>query len=274
MPSKRSYRYIIVVIALFTSLHAARASFEITEIMYDTPGSDANREWIEVQNTGQAADDLSKWYVASDNAKHAIIPQGPASVPAGSYAVIVQNPLKFKADWPNYSGLLFDSSWSGFNNTSESISLKDPALTFISPVTFASREGAGGDGNSLQKIGGLWKASTPTPGEENKFNAPIVKQEVIAPTSEKIVTPNVKVKSALVEKKAVTPSTSTEIIDLGTLKGSAADSAFSGMSIKALSYIGLALIILIGSLSIFLFRKKHMATASNGLTADDIHIED
>ncbi len=74
--------------------------------------------------------------------------------------------------------------------------------------------------------------------------------------------------------KKIISDTSKDIIDLSSLKGSVADSSLSGVSTKALSYIGLILIIVIGGLSIFLFRKKHLASLSEPLTADDIHIED
>jgi hypothetical protein len=89
-------------------------------------------------------------------------------VSAGGYAVIAQNASKFRSDWPNFSGLLFDSSWTGFSNDGESIALKDPDLNIVSPVSFTSSQGGAGDGTSLQKISGTWKGATPTPGAENQ----------------------------------------------------------------------------------------------------------
>lgn len=159
----------IAIITLFLSCASfAYAGFEITEIMYDLDGTDTNREWVEVKNTGSTPTDLSKWFLFSDNTKHALVPEGEAIVPAGEYAVIAQNAPKFRADWPNYQGMLFDSSWTGFSNDGESIALKDPDLNIVSPVTFTSSQGGAGNGDSLQKIGSSWQGGTPTPGKDNQ----------------------------------------------------------------------------------------------------------
>jgi hypothetical protein len=156
------------IVVFFTGIHFANAGFEITEIMYDLDGTDTNREWVEVHNTGAEPADLSKWFFFSDNSKHALTPQGVSLVPAGGYAVIVQDANKFKTDWPNYSLLLFDSSWTGFNNEGETIALKDPGLNVVGEVTFTSSQGASGNGDSLQKLNNSWGGAIPTPGVENQ----------------------------------------------------------------------------------------------------------
>lgn len=161
-------KFWLIAILFFSVSHFAHASFEITEIMYDLDGTDTSREWVEVANTGTESADLSKWYLFSDNTKHALVPQGASSVDAGAYAVIVQDVTKFKQDWPNYTGLIFDSSWTGFNNDGESISLKDADLNVFSPITFTSSQGAAGDGNSLQNVSGTWVGAIPTVGKANQ----------------------------------------------------------------------------------------------------------
>jgi hypothetical protein len=145
----------------------ASAGFEITEVMYDLDGTDTDREWIEVQNTGSEALDLSTWYFFSDNSKHSLVPEGVSLVPAGGHAVIAQKAAKFTTDWSSFSGLLFDSSWTGFNNEGESIALKDSDLNIVSPITFTASLGGAGNGDSLQKINGSWVGATPTPGAAN-----------------------------------------------------------------------------------------------------------
>lgn len=159
---------IAILIIFLTRACFASASFEITEIMYDLDGTDTNREWVEVKNTGSAPEDLSKWYLFSDNTKHALVPEGEASIPPGGYAVIAQNAPKFRTDWPNYTGALFDSSWTGFSNDGESIALKDPDLNIVSPLSFTASQGGAGNGDSLQKIGSSWQGGAPTPGRENE----------------------------------------------------------------------------------------------------------
>ncbi len=163
----RKYCFILVIL-FFIFGRIVHADFEITEIMYDLDGTDTDREWIEVKNTGLEPADLSKWYLFSDNSKHTLMPQGDSNVQSGGYAVIAQNISKFKVDWPNYSGSFFDSSWTGFNNETESIALKDPDLNIISPFTYNSSMGGSGDGNSLQYINGAWQGAVPTPGVENQ----------------------------------------------------------------------------------------------------------
>jgi hypothetical protein len=159
---------LILIMVFSCCSRAVFASFEITEIMYDLDGTDTDREWIEVENTGQESIDLSKWYLFSDNSKHTLVAQGESIVPVGGYAVIAQNIPKFRIDWPNYSGLLFDSSWTGLNNESDEISLKDPDLNIISPIIFNSSMGGSGNGDSLQIIGGSWQGASPTPGLINQ----------------------------------------------------------------------------------------------------------
>jgi hypothetical protein len=161
---KNSARFFFILFLGFAFAHSAYASFEITEIMYDVNGSDTNREWIEVQNTGSSPDDLSKWHFYSDKTSHSLTPDTVSLVPAGEYAVIAQNVAKFKIDWPNFSGILFDSSWTGFDNSGATIALKDPSLAIVSSVTYSSSMGAAGDGNSLQQINASWVAAVPTPG--------------------------------------------------------------------------------------------------------------
>ncbi|MDQ5971660.1 MAG: hypothetical protein QG566_606 [Patescibacteria group bacterium] len=165
---KNFYKILIIVILIFFAKNTF-ASIEITEIMYDVSGTDTNREWIEVYNNGSTSTDLSKWYFFSDNTKHNLENTSP-DLGANKYAVIVQNADKFRIDYPDYTGIIFDSSWTGLDNEGEVISLKDPELNIVSSVNYTSNMGANGDGKSLQKIDGEWQASNPTPGNSYTNN--------------------------------------------------------------------------------------------------------
>ncbi len=156
------------IVVFFAFGRLAHAGFEISEIMYDLDGTDTNREWVEVENTGTESADLSKWFFFSDNSKHVLVSQGESMVPPGGFAVVAQNVGRFRSDWPNFLGLLFDSSWTGFNNEGETIALKDPDLNLLSNVAFTATQGASGDGNSLQKVTNTWFAAVPTPGATNQ----------------------------------------------------------------------------------------------------------
>ena len=143
----------------------AGAQVEITEIMYDLDGSDGGREWIEVQNTSSGPVDLTDRKLFENKTNHGLVALGDAMLAPGTYAVIADNPTKFKNDWPNYQGPLFDSAFA-LSNTGETLVLrccgKDPAD--IHSVTYESDTGARGDGLSLHRSGASFSAAEPSPG--------------------------------------------------------------------------------------------------------------
>jgi hypothetical protein len=137
-----------------------------SEIMYDVPGSDEKREWVEMHNRGTEAVDISGWRFVEGGVHHKLVPHGTSSIPAGAYALIVENADAFFADYPGFSGIVFDSSFS-LSNEGETLLLRDSSGTDIASVSYAASMGAKGDGTSLQLIGGSWLASVPTLGAEN-----------------------------------------------------------------------------------------------------------
>lgn len=169
MTNARNIKILISAICLSVaflplSAIAATASAKITEIMYDLPGTDTSREWVEIENTGSASINLSTWKFYEAKTDHKITATGYAEVPAGAFAVIADSPDKFKADNPQYAGLLFDSAFS-LSNDGEELVLHDDAGDDIDSVTYSPAWGAGGDGNSLQiNAAGTWIAAVPTPG--------------------------------------------------------------------------------------------------------------
>jgi len=137
----------------------------ITEIMYDLEGSDSGREWIEIVNLGGDSIDLSLWKLFEGETNHGLFFfQGVALLGPFGVVVIADSPDKFLTDWPGFSGTIYDSSFS-LKNTGEQISIRDENLSDIDGVFYDTELGAAGDGNSLQKIDGVWQALFPTPGE-------------------------------------------------------------------------------------------------------------
>ncbi|MBI5405884.1 lamin tail domain-containing protein [Candidatus Kaiserbacteria bacterium] len=129
---------------------SAHAAVIFTEIMYDVSDTDTGREWVEITNTGSSAMDASGYKFFEANTNHALtLASGDGMLAPGGSAVIANDPTKFKTDWPGYTGILFDSSFS-LSNTGESLALKDGALTVLDSVSYDSSLGAAGDGNSLQ----------------------------------------------------------------------------------------------------------------------------
>jgi hypothetical protein len=228
-------KYSVILGILLIYALPAYASFEISEIMYDVDGTDTDREWVEVQNTGSSPEDLSKWFFFSGNTKHALVPDTSSMVPAGGYAVIAQKAAKFKLDWPNFTGLIFDSSWTGLNNTGDTIALKDPPLTTVGSVTYTSSMGAGGDGNSLQKTVSGFSAGSPTPGAGPTVStsvqvsgggigspastvtlAPAIKKETEAPKiNTEIITKNIVIARVPFDISSTTIGYSKELLTKG-----------------------------------------------------------
>ena len=163
----------LLILASFFFCHGVSAQVVINEIMYDVPGTDTGREWIEITNASGAAVTVSTstWKFFEANTNHSLtLFQGDVIIPAGGFAVIVDDSTKFIVDWPGFSGTIFESAFS-LSNTGEVISIKTSTTTTADSVTYASSVGATGDGNSLQLVSGVWKALMPTPGAANANTA-------------------------------------------------------------------------------------------------------
>lgn len=144
------------------------AQVVISEIMYNLEGTDTGFEWIEICNDGEDID-LANWklFEAKTNHKISSYPEDRSLVLSnGKCAVIADNPDKFKQSNPNFSGLVFDSTFS-LSNSGEEIILRDADLNDIDSVSYNPEMGANGDGNSLQLKNGSWIASSPTIGISN-----------------------------------------------------------------------------------------------------------
>ena len=172
---KNKYSYIFLTAVLtagflfLAGVTNVFASPEITEIMYDLSGTDTDREWIEIYNPDTSDVDITKLKLFEASTNHGInISSGQSMLGPLNYAIIADVPLKFMTDNPNYTGILFDSTFS-LSNTGELLELRDASSSVLDSITYDSLVGAGGDDNSLQKINGIWKATAPTPGIENIY---------------------------------------------------------------------------------------------------------
>lgn len=152
------------------------AQIVISEVMYSLDGADDGREWIEVQNTGSIDIDFSMWKFRENNSNHGLtLTQGNQNILAGGYAIVADDPSKFLTDWPNFSGTIFDSSFS-LSNTGEALVLRDSTLTDKDTISYSSDLGGQGDGNSLHRSGQSFFPGAPTPGGPPSGN-------VIAPST-------------------------------------------------------------------------------------------
>ena len=170
-------RYTILILGFVAVPFIAFAQVRITEIMYDLgenasgSQSDAKREWVEIQNDGTDAVDLSDWRF-NDGSNHTLAapPEnggtGSLTLSPGTYAILASDAATFLSENPSVSGTVIDTVMS-LNNTGDTLSLIDANSATENSVSYTSDLGASGDGNSLQLVNGAWAAGTPTPGAAN-----------------------------------------------------------------------------------------------------------
>ena len=169
----------LILLAILLSLIIPRtlnAGVVITEIMYDLPGADAGREWIEVYNTNDFDVDLSQYRFFRNNVNHRIgiydpdEADLPHTLPSGQYAVIADGPPNFLVDNPDFSGILYNSSFT-LRDGGEKLSIVNPDGDIVYSVHYEPEWGARATGNSLQFNGDEWIPAVPTPGEPNATEA-------------------------------------------------------------------------------------------------------
>lgn len=162
MIGRRVFCLSVAILSAFVAPVVACAQVIITEIMYDVPGPDTGREWIEVKNSGSEPVDLSTWKLFEANTNHKIVAVGAAIVARGSFAVIADVPEKFIADNPGFSGQVFDSTFS-LSGDGETLVVRDSSGADSDSVSYDPSIGAKGDGLSLQRTSdGRWIAANPT----------------------------------------------------------------------------------------------------------------
>ncbi len=159
----------IVLSIIFLNISFVSAQ-EISEIMYDPVGSNTGKSWVEVYNNTSNSINLINYKFFEGNVNHSISiyssytnPGGNVILP-GEYAVIVDNPVTFLSAYSNFSGKLFDSSFS-LSQTGDTLSLKTGSpLTVIFTTNYVSNVNANGTGGSLNYINNSWQVYEQTPG--------------------------------------------------------------------------------------------------------------
>jgi len=254
---------------------SAFAQVTINEIVYDAPGSDEGREWIEIHNGSTAPIALSKWKFFESETNHAIKAVSVGTTSPGSFAIIASDPAQFLIDHPDFSGNLFDSSFS-LSNKGETIALKNEKGETMDSVAYIAQ---GKPGKSLQKIRGVWVSSEPTPGVQNKEDAPQtdVSVAVIAKNSQAVSKSNVKPSTKTVsikkeEKKTAPQSVEVMSAEKNTLVSNAVDAKKDDhLWIWILALVAVIVITLVG-LYFIEGKKEAVVPSDEGFKATDFEI--
>jgi len=139
--------------------------------MYNAPGSDSKAEWVELQNTGNNAVDISKWKL-NDGSNHVFNTPpkngstGTLMMEPGEFLVLASNAPVFLSTYPDVLGSVIVTVMS-LPNDSGKISLLDASGTVADEISYSSSEGANGTGESLQLLNGKFSPARPTPDEPN-----------------------------------------------------------------------------------------------------------
>jgi hypothetical protein len=163
-------KYILLAVFFFTPL-VMTASVRISEIMYDLPGADAGREWVEIHNSGSTAVDLAGWKFF-DGSNHTLNDppknggRGSLVMPAGSFAILASDAEIFISEYPSYTGTVIDTVMS-LNNTAGTLKLIHKEGNEIDSVSYNKEMGGAGDGDSLHRSGSNIVAGAPSPGSLN-----------------------------------------------------------------------------------------------------------
>src|SRR3989344_2621158 len=168
---KKIFLCVGFVLFLWVSLSSfVSADVIINEIMYNLDGSDTDREWIEIVNKGTGDVDLTNFVIkdSPESSNHPLSSSmGGFVLSGGGYGVIASDANKFRTDWPSFDGILLTANFT-LGNEKETISIKPTKdLPASSEVTYESKQGASGNGKSLQLVGDIWAEGTPTPSSEN-----------------------------------------------------------------------------------------------------------
>lgn len=169
----------ILILFLFLLIPKISFAMLINEIMFDAPGTDTGHEWIEVYNSTQNEIDLLNWRFFENSVAHTLdLIRGENKIPVGGYVIIASDSNLFMADYPDFSGILFDSVFS-LVNTGELLALVNSSGEKVNEITYSGDIGAKGDGNTLQLVDGVFISALATPGAQNA-QEPLIENEDIS----------------------------------------------------------------------------------------------
>src|SRR3990167_8117808 len=116
--------------------YAADSDIVISEI---AAYENSDHEWIEIYNKCVETVDLTGWKFFEDGTNHGLSSfRGGFVIQPGSYAVIADTASNTATDYPQYQGILIDSSWTTLNESGELIGLKRVSGSIIEQFTYGA----------------------------------------------------------------------------------------------------------------------------------------
>ncbi len=158
--------FFIFFLFFFSSKISAEVSF--SEINYDPEGVDTGYEWVEVFNNDLSEVDFSEYKFCEGGSCHNIYAhnENRKKLPKNNFAILSSNPEKFLEKNNDFSGFLFNSSFSLKNSGTEKFELKNKDKNIVSILNYNSEIG-GKNGDTLSIIDNILKNSQATPGSKN-----------------------------------------------------------------------------------------------------------
>ena len=178
MKRRRASSFLVsaAIVAAIILPSAVSAQVVISEIMYDYSGAEESgkHDWVEIFNGSSSSVSLSEWRLRENDTDHQMNPYPDSAsgmLAAGGYAVVANDAVSFKVDFPTYTGLLFDSSFS-LVSSGETLVMRCCGPNVVDrtnrdSVSYTPIDSASDQGNTLQRTssaGITFISASPTPG--------------------------------------------------------------------------------------------------------------
>jgi hypothetical protein len=182
----------ILLLILLVLVPTATATI-ITEVLFNEPGTQTTKEWVELYNPSAATQDLTGYTLtSSQNKTHTL---GITLAP-GSYAVIARNKDRFQEEWgftPDEDGVTFT-----LKNSGDYVELWGFNGTVVDYVDWLTWNLTADDNKSIQRQGivdtdteGDWASNTePTPGYGLTTSSTTTSTTIPGPTTTTLPAPN------------------------------------------------------------------------------------
>lgn len=147
-----------------SQVHATLTPYhvKINELMYNLPGLDRNREWIELFNAGPEDVNLTGWkfFEYSIDSYQLFTPgQGRMVIPSGGYVIAAVDAATFLNEHPACNCTVIESGF-WLSNAGEAIALEDASSAIIDELSYHNSWGASGNGKTLElNLTGGWEES-------------------------------------------------------------------------------------------------------------------